>query len=277
MSIKAYIIVIVCFTLLGVGGCHDIHSNQESEMSSTKPKREQLENKNANGLMYISLAVSFLSVVIALFALLKNKNNISEDELIERIIESGDNRNGRVRKMMNNFIQDSGINKTAYNPLKDMEKKIDEYIQKNKNALVDELMYIIRQDEKERELKQVKLQTQEQTQLGSVVSHNQEKKEEVQKYYVAAANKDGVFLTVTQELTDTTVFELYLKSDKKTAEFDVCREVQKRLLETNEYLRNATDLETLGNDTIITKERGEAELIEDGNWRVTQKAKIRFV
>lgn len=286
MNFKVYILVIVCSFLLGVGSCKRSPSNQETETIAKDQKSELLieptaqyikpEGKNANRLIYLSLGISLLSIAITIFTLLKNKEAISEDELIERIIESGNNRNGRIRKMMNNFIQDSGINKTGYNPLKDMEKNIDEYFQKNKNVLVDELMYIIRQDEKERELKQVKSHEQEQTQHSPVVSHNQEEKEEEQRYYVAAANEDGFFQKMTQKLTDTTVFELFIKADKRRAEFDVCREVQKRLLDTNEYLRNAADLEILGNNTIITKEKGRAELFENDKWRVVQKAKIRF-
>lgn len=286
MNIKVYIMVIVCSFLLVTGGCKRSQINQETEKITTnqenkspsEPKAQyiQPEGKNANRLIYLSLGLSFLSITIAIFTLLKNKKTISEDELIERIVESGNKRNGRIHKMMNKFIQDSGINR-VYNPPKDMERIINSYFQINKNVMADELMYIIRQDEKERELKQVKSHPQEQTQPSPVVSHNQEKKEEVQKYYVAAANEEGVFQKITQELTDTTVFELYIKADKKTAEFDVCREVQKRLLDTNEYLRNAADLEILGNNTIITKEKGRAEFFENDKWRVAQKAKIRFV
>lgn len=247
MKIKTYIVVVVCFLLLGTVACKHSQSNR---------------------LVYLSLGLSLLSIGISTYSLLRNKNNLSEDEIINRVVESGEKPKGRIHQMINSIIQESGINQSVQNPLKDDKSRVADSNLTNKDVKSDKSMPTTNQDERN----QAKPQTQEET--DSSVSYSQEK--EKQKYYLAAANENGVFQEVMHSLSDTTVFELYIKADKKTAEFDVCRDVQKRLLEVDEYLKYATDLEILGNNSIETKENGKAEL-ENGKWKVTQKAKIRFV
>ncbi|GHT50027.1 hypothetical protein AGMMS49982_04580 [Bacteroidia bacterium] len=83
------------------------------------------------------------------------------------------------------------------------------------------------------------------------------------------------FHKVTATSTEDTIFKLVKTPSGKTATFEVYKDAHEKILRRPDFLEGC-EVQKIGSQSVETTEKGEAEL-EYNTWKITKKAKIKFI
>lgn len=96
--------------------------------------------------------------------------------------------------------------------------------------------------------------------------------------YADSIHLDGFFNRVSEQANEDTVFEIKLKLPSDTmARFTVYEGAHKRVLKNADFIEGCEKQKTNNQPTRLEVEDGTAELTDSGKWKITNKAKIKFV
>ncbi len=157
-------------------------------------------------------------------------------------------------------------NKSQFGKI-EIERVIEMYLKKEStiDTIMDSLRPLMEYDKDERR--------------ELVTSCPKEKGEESQSktIYAASVNDNSIFQKVTEKIDSySTTFKLYVNKNKAT--FDIEESVYATVLEDQAYLKNACDIEYLDHRSkVVIVAKGEAEKHSNGEWKVTKKAKVKFL
>ena len=95
-------------------------------------------------------------------------------------------------------------------------------------------------------------------------------------YSVAIVN--GLFNKVTMQPNDDTVYELLLKKgSNKSAKFTIYKNAYKRVLKNADFIDGCEKQRISNPPSDLHIEKGEAMLMDNGKWQITQKAIVKLV
>jgi hypothetical protein len=91
----------------------------------------------------------------------------------------------------------------------------------------------------------------------------------------ADAIHNGTFHRVTTSPTENTIFKINKNASGRTATFEVYKDAYEKVLRRPDFLEGC-DLQKIDSQSVETFEIGKVEL-EYNTWKITEKAKIRFI
>ncbi|MDR0873392.1 MAG: Ig-like domain-containing protein [Prevotellaceae bacterium] len=97
-------------------------------------------------------------------------------------------------------------------------------------------------------------------------------------YADAINEQNGLFNRVTESPNEDTVFELKLNNAAdKTAKFTIYERACPRVLKNNDFAAGCEMQKITSSPSRLDVEQGTVELQDNGKWKITAKAKVKFV
>ncbi|KAA6344094.1 hypothetical protein EZS27_008249 [termite gut metagenome] len=97
------------------------------------------------------------------------------------------------------------------------------------------------------------------------------------RLYANSINEEGVFNKITEQPNEDTVFELIKKPSSQTAAIRIYEGATLRILKNPDFVDGCDKQKINPQPSRLQVEKGTAQKQDNGKWRVTEKAKIKFV
>lgn len=223
----------------------------------------------ASNIAFCALLISVIAIIVAIYAVIRLLQN--ESDFQEFCSQKSDRVDEQVKKYIDKHVQ------------KTIEQQVKKLFDSSKEKIVDEVIEEVRHCQKldEKEKKEEEANHASQTSKGvkvTVPAETEQPHEMNNLLYATAVDEsdDITFYRVeTAPQKGDTIF-LFREIQKGKCEFEVYEEACSRVLKESEYLKGACTLDKIGNNKVVTVQKGIAELNDDGNWIVKTKARVKF-
>ena len=225
----------------------------------------------ASNIAICALVISLIAIGVAIYAVMRLSQ--IESDFQEFCSQKSDRVDEQVKKYIDKHVQ------------KTIEQQVKKLFDSSKEKIVDEVIEEVRHcqklDEKEKKEEEANLASQFASKGGKVTVQPAETEQPHEMnnllYATAVDESDDItfYRVETAPQKGDTIF-LFREIQKGKCEFEVYEEACSRVLKESEYLKGACTLDKIGNNRVVTVQKGIAELNADGNWIVKTKARVKF-
>lgn len=220
----------------------------------------------ASNIAFCALLISVIAIIVAIYAVIRLLQNESDShESYSREYTKSDYNEKIVQRNIELQVR----------------KQLESYKKKIVDEVVENVRYCQKLDEKEKKEENAKLATQsaikEETPSAQPIATEQLHAVTNLLYATAVDESDDTtfYRVETAPQKGDTIF-LFREIQKGKCEFEVYEGAYSRVLKESEYLKGACTLDKIGNNKVVTVQKGIAELNADGNWIVKTKARVKF-